>query len=105
MSFVPDYCHAVLHPGLGLHVMDGATAKKRPVLSVRPSSGVLAAHSRLALTAVFAPRVEAPLNASVLCSVRRMSRALALNVKGEGYALRDSMQARMQMKGANSSET
>ena len=64
------------------------------MLSVRPSSGVLAAHSRLTLTATFAPRAEAPLSASVLCSVRRMSRALALNVKGEGHALRDSMQAR-----------
>ena len=79
---------------LGFYEVDGAAAKKRPMLSVRPSSGVLAAHSRLALTAIFAPRVEAPLNASVLCSVRRMSRPLALNVKGEGYALRDSMQAR-----------
>ena len=36
------------------------------MLSVRPASGVLAPHSRQALTAVFAPRVEGPLNASVL---------------------------------------
>ena len=79
----------------GLHVVYGAAAKKRPVLSVRPSSGVLAAHSRLTLTAIFAPRLEAPLNASVLCNVRRMSRPLALNVKGEGCALRDSMQVRI----------
>ena len=71
-----------------------AAAKKRPVLNVKPSSGVLAAHARLPLTVVFAPRLEAPLSTGVLCSVRRMSRPLALNVKGEGYALRDSMQVR-----------
>ena len=62
------------------------------MLSVKPSSGVVEAHSRLKLTAVFAPALEAPLNVSIVCTVRRMSRPLALNVKGEGYALRDSMQ-------------
>jgi len=62
------------------------------VLSVRPSTGVVAAHSRLDLTATFAPAAEAPLAGRISCAVRRMSRPLALTAKGSGYLLRDSMQ-------------
>lgn len=67
-------------------------AGKRPVLGVKPSTGIVAAHSRLSLTATFAPAAEAPLTGRITCAMRRMSRPLALTVKGEGYLLRDSMQ-------------
>ncbi len=67
-------------------------AGNRPVLSVKPSTGVVAANSRLGLTATFAPAAEAPLAGRITCAVRRMSRPLALTAKGSGYLLRDSMQ-------------
>ena len=49
-------------------------------------------NSSLALQVTFHPRVEAASNYNVACLVKRKPSRLMLNVKGEGYAVHNSLQ-------------
>jgi len=44
------------------------------------------------LAVTFAPTLAAPSNFNVICMVRKKPTKLTLNVKGEGYAVHDSLQ-------------
>jgi hydrocephalus-inducing protein len=46
---------------------------------------------QLELTAVFSPQLEKAVNYSVICKVRSKPTPLVLNVKGEGYALHNTL--------------
>ena len=44
------------------------------------------------MAVTFAPTLAAPSNFNVICMVRKKPTKLTLNVKGEGYAVHDSLQ-------------
>lgn len=60
-------------------------------LSVSPMSGVIPPQSDIPLEIIFAPKVETSFNYNLLCSVKRKSRPVSLNVKGIGYILHHSV--------------
>jgi hydrocephalus-inducing protein len=64
---------------------------KPSCLSLEPCSGTVAAKSRKAITATYKPDEEAAINHSVQCRVQQKAVPLAINVKGEGYAVRESL--------------
>ena len=57
-----------------------------------PSSGTVPAQGQLALAVTFAPTSAAPTNFNVMCTIKKKPTQLSLNVKGEGYAVHDSLQ-------------
>lgn len=67
-------------------------AGKKPTVTFAPSSGTVQPNSSLALQVTFHPRVEAASNYNVACLVKRKPSRLMLNVKGEGYAVHNSLQ-------------
>ena len=68
------------------------TAGRQPVLTFEPSSGTVPAGGQLALAVTFAPSLATSTNFNVTCPVKRKPTKLTLNVKGEGYAVHDSLQ-------------
>lgn len=68
------------------------TAGREPDLTFEPSSGTVPARGQLALAVTFAPTVTATSNFNVLCLIKKKPSKLTLNVKGEGYAVHDSLQ-------------
>ena len=68
------------------------TAGRQPVLTFEPSSGTVPAQGQLALAVTFSPISAAPINFNVICAVKKKPVQLSLNVKGEGYAVHDSLQ-------------
>lgn len=73
-------------------VCNDCTAGRAPALTFEPSSGTIPAGGQLALAVTFAPTLAAPSNFNVICLVRKKPTKLTLNVKGEGYAVHDSLQ-------------
>jgi hydrocephalus-inducing protein len=63
-----------------------------PLVHFEPSAGTLAPDSRLPVTVTYVPAEEKPVNMNVVCLVKRKAVKLTLNVKGEGYAVHDSLQ-------------
>lgn len=61
------------------------------MLAFEPSSGTIPAGSQLALAVTFAPTLAASTNFNVVCLVKKKPTKLTLNVKGEGYAVHDSL--------------
>ena len=72
-------------------------AGRQPVLTFEPSSGTVPARGQLALAVTFAPTVTATSNFNVVCLIKKKPSKLTVNVKGEGYAVHDSLQ----MEGAD----
>lgn len=62
------------------------------MLTFEPSSGTVPAKGQLALAVTFAPTVTATSNFNVVCLIKKKPSKLTLNVKGEGYAVHDSLQ-------------
>ncbi|KAK9824158.1 hypothetical protein WJX72_008157 [[Myrmecia] bisecta] len=69
-----------------------AITGKPPLVEFEPNSGTVLPNSRLALTATFMPTAEGSTNYNVTCHVKRKPGKLTLNVKGEGYAIHDSLE-------------
>ena len=67
-------------------------AGRPPVLTFEPSSGTVPAQGQLALAVTFAPSSAAPVNFNIMCTIKKKPIPLSLNVKGEGYAVHDSLQ-------------
>ena len=67
-------------------------AGRKPTITFAPSSGTVQPNSSLALQVTFHPRVEAASNYNVACLVKRKPSRLMQNVKGEGYAVHNSLQ-------------
>lgn len=61
-------------------------------LTVEPESGTLSAKASQPLRIALKPGVEQPYNFNVACNVRRKPSRLTLNVKGEGYAIHESIE-------------
>lgn len=77
-------CWFQLHP----HVCPG----KNPMLEFVPSKGCVPPHSSLEIAVCFTPQQEDAFNHNVVCNVSKKPQPLALNVKGQGYAIHASMQ-------------
>mmetsp|Transcript_4036 Transcript_4036/g.9628 ORF Transcript_4036/g.9628 Transcript_4036/m.9628 type:complete len:4944 (+) Transcript_4036:104-14935(+) len=66
----------------------GADDKTQPaVLRITPASGQVSPNSELPINITFAPTQEKTFNFNVVCNVRSKATRLAVNVKGEGYAV------------------
>lgn len=65
---------------------------REPDLTFEPSSGTVPARGQLALAVTFAPTVAATSSFNVSCLIKKKPSKLTLNVKGEGYAVHDSLQ-------------
>ena len=64
-------------------------AKGRPPLvTFNPVAGTIPANGSVTLTATFRPEDESAVNYTVQCKVARKAVPLAVNVKGQGYAVR-----------------
>ena len=62
------------------------------MLMFEPSSGTVPAQGQLALAVTFSPISATPTNFNVMCTIKKKPTQLSLNVKGEGYAVHDSLQ-------------
>jgi hypothetical protein len=63
-----------------------------PVLTVTPSEGSIPPNGKLPITFYFIPQEEVIYNYNVICNVKRKPNKLAINVKGEGYAVHPQIQ-------------
>ena len=68
-----------------------ASTGQRPIVEFEPSSGVVPPNSSLELRATFTPRLEKAIIHNVVCNVKKKPTRLALNVKGEGYAIHETL--------------
>lgn len=68
-----------------------AATGQRPTCDFSPASGSVPPKSSLPITVSFEPTREGLFNYNVVCNVRRKPTRLTLNVKGEGFLLRDSL--------------
>ena len=75
----------------GAHAAPVDEDAARPLLDINPLSGVVPAESKFPLTLTFAPKEEKQYNANLGIIVKKKTNRLTLNVKGEGYALRESV--------------
>lgn len=63
-----------------------------PVLSITPSEGSVPPNGRIPVTFYFKPQEEVVYSYNVICNVKRKPNKLAINVKGEGYAVHPQIQ-------------
>jgi hydrocephalus-inducing protein len=70
---------------------DGSSSSgsTRGVLAAVPDRGTIPPRTSLPVTITFAPAEERAYSTNLVCSVARKSLKLALNAKGEGYAIHD----------------
>ena len=61
------------------------------MVDFEPSTGTISPNSKTELSVCFRPHVEKPINFNVLLNILKKPSTLALNVKGEGYAIHASM--------------
>lgn len=78
-------CNLVLAPQEAL--LGGHT----PV-EFEPTHGFVPAHGKIQLLATFRPLEETTYNYCLLCTIKNKPTTLSLTVKGEGYAIHDSVQ-------------
>eukprot|EP00898_Chlorokybus_atmophyticus_P005824 jgi/Chlat1/6242/Chrsp44S05765 len=71
------------------------TSTTTPLLTFSPSSGTVPPNSSLPIEVLFAPAHERAFNFNVTCAVRKKPAKLSLNIKGEGYAIHDSLVVEM----------
>lgn len=57
-----------------------------------PTSGVIPPHGKVQLIATFRPHEETTYNYGLQCYIKNKPSVLSLTVKGEGYAIHDSVQ-------------
>lgn len=72
--------------------MSKLVAGRQPVLTFEPSSGTVPAQGQLSLAVTFSPTSATSTNFNVMCIIKKKPTQLSLNVKGEGYAVHDSLQ-------------
>lgn len=68
-----------------------ASTGQQPTCQFAPLSGSVPPNGRLPVTVTFEPHKEGMHNYNVVCNVRRKPTRLTLNVKGEGFEIRDSL--------------
>lgn len=64
---------------------------QQPAVTFEPSRGTLQPNSSLTIHALFKPGAEKLINYTLVCNVKKKPTRLTLNVKGEGYAIHESM--------------
>ena len=65
---------------------------KGPVLDISPKEGTVSPYGKIAINLFFHPQEEVAYNFNIICAVKRKPNKLALNVKGEGYAVHPFIQ-------------
>jgi len=65
---------------------------KGPVLDISPKEGTVSPYGKTAINLFFHPQEEVVYNFNIICAVKRKPNKLALNVKGEGYAVHPFIQ-------------
>lgn len=68
-----------------------ASTGQRAVVEFEPSSGTIPPQGSITLQATFSPHEERSYNYNVMCKVAKKPTRLTLNVKGEGYAIHESL--------------
>ncbi|KAJ3047832.1 hypothetical protein HK097_011139 [Rhizophlyctis rosea] len=63
-----------------------------PVLQFSPTSGTIGAKSEVPIEIIFAPSAEKVFNFNLLCNIKKKPAPVAINVKGEGYEVHESLQ-------------
>jgi adenylate kinase family enzyme len=66
-----------------------------PVVRINPMNGTIPANSELPIEITFLPLSEKLYNFNLMCNVRKKPTPVSLNVKGEGYIIRDSLSLEM----------
>lgn len=89
-SFKLVNCESVAYPFL-IERMTIESVEGDSTLSVSPLSGVIPPKSSVTIHAIFQPSQERPFNWQMLCKVKRKSRPLQLNIKGEGVAVHQGL--------------
>lgn len=69
----------------------------KPILDIVPSSGVVRPEEKLPLKILFRPSEEKKFNFNVKFIIRKKPGRVALNVKGEGYAIRSAIRLEDEM--------
>ena len=67
-------------------------AGRRPEIEFEPSSGIVPPNSSVELQATFSPHQERSLNYNVVCTIKKKSTKLTLNIKGDGCAIHETLQ-------------
>ena len=65
--------------------------KQQSAVDIQPSQGVVPPNGNVRVAVTYAPRSEKSHNINLMCAIRNKAKPLALNVKGEGYAVHDSL--------------
>lgn len=69
------------------------TGDVEPELILKPMSGTIDPQSELPIEIIFAPKHEKSFNFNVACNVKKKPSNVVLNIKGEGFAVHDSLLA------------
>eukprot|EP00667_Euglena_gracilis_P000008 EG_transcript_8 len=71
-------------------VMD-ANLEGQSMVAIRPMAGTVPAQSALPVEVVFSPTTEEAYNYNLVCRVKKKTTSLTCNLKGEGYAVHETM--------------
>ncbi|KAH8070819.1 hypothetical protein JL721_4732 [Aureococcus anophagefferens] len=69
----------------------GAAPRRHPTLEISPLSGLVPPNGRAAIELSFRPGEESLVNTNLMCTVRKKTMKLNLNLKGEGYAVHSKL--------------
>jgi hydrocephalus-inducing protein len=79
--------------------MPGGVKGAKAVLAFEPSSGTVPPNSSIPVVVTFVPDLEKSLNYNVVATVRKKPSRLTLNVKGEGYAIHETLEVESSVPG------
>ncbi|RKO94829.1 hypothetical protein BDK51DRAFT_29881 [Blyttiomyces helicus] len=66
-----------------------------PVLRFSPTAGTVGANSEMPIEIIFSPSAEKMFNFNLLCNIRKKPTPVAINIKGEGYDIHESLQSEL----------
>ena len=69
-----------------------ASEGAQPALIITPMSGTIPPEGKVAIEVEFTPRAEKQYNFNAVCIVKKKPTKLMLNVKGEGFSVRDTLE-------------
>lgn len=70
---------------------DKAILATTPFLTVKPLQGVVGPKEKLPIQITFSPRDEVEYNIPVVCTIKKSSTPLTINIKGEGFSVHESL--------------
>jgi len=73
--------------------------KSRPVLDIKPMSGIVPARCRIPLRITFYPREERVYNYNVQLEIKRKSTKVSINIKGSGFKILSQLESQVEVQG------